>query len=161
MKQIAAHKKLSVLHGLLLIFGLVALLLVLNYVILNYIAGRFGYTAASISFWVIGGLIALWMIRTYILMYTYEISGNVLRICRKYGKRERFIEDIYLNRIVRITTPEEAKRKEKNAKVVRAVHSAVKTEKTAVIYKTSAGTQIAILQLDPLMKEALLKEVKK
>lgn len=160
MKQIVKHKNLTPLTGFALVLALVAVLLFLNYVVLNFVAARIGNTAASITFWVIGGLIAWWMLRTFIVVYTYEIGDNVLRLCRKYGKRERFIEDIYLNRITYVGTLEEAKHRAPNAKVIKAVHSAVKTDKTAVVFNTSAGTGIAIFQPNDEIRSKLVEALK-
>lgn len=160
LKQTVGHSKLGAVRGIALVAALVAVLLFLNYVVLNFIADKVGYTAASISFWVIGGAIAFWMLRRFVLVYIYEIGGNVLRITRKYGKRERLIEDIYLNRIIYVGTPEEAKRRDPNAKVIKVVHSAVKTDKTAMLFNTSQGTETVIFQPDAEMRKRLVEAVK-
>lgn len=96
MKQVVGHKKITPMRGFLVVLALVAALVLINYFVLDYLAGWIGYTAASIGFWIIGILLALYVLRVYVVRYGYEIDGGVLRLTRSYGKRERFIEDIYL-----------------------------------------------------------------
>lgn len=160
LKQTVGHKKVTPALGLALIAGLLLILVLLNYVVLDYVAALLGNTAAAICFWVVGGLIALWMLRTFVVVYTYELGDNVLRLCRKYGKRERFIEDIYLTRITFVGTSEEAKRRNPKAAVVKAIHSAVKTEPTAVVFDTSENTKIAVLQADTALRAKLVEIVR-
>lgn len=160
MKQIVGHKRLNTISGLALIFGMVAALIMINYFVIDQIAARVGATAASIGFWVIGGLLAWLVLRVFIVTYSYEIGGGVLRLCRHYGKRERFIEDIYLNRIEFVGTPEEAKERFPNAKTVSAVHGSEKLPVTAVVYKTADGLRIARLQANDELKRMLVEQVK-
>ena len=123
MKQIVEHKKIGVLHGILLVVGLIAVLMLLNYLVLGYLAVHIGNNASSLAFWVLGGLIAWAVLRIYIVKYSYELDDDVLRLNRAYGKRERHIEDIYLNRLLFMGTPDEAKKKFPNARRVKAVHA--------------------------------------
>lgn len=157
MKQIVAHKKLSTLAGIGLVVGLVVVLILLNYLVIDVLAVRVGATAATIGFWVIGGALALLLLRVFVVRYNYETGAGVLRLTRSYGKRERFIEDIYTNRILFIGTPAEAAKKYPHARTVKALRPSDRLPVTAIAYKDSKGISIAHIQAN----EALLEEIGK
>ncbi|MBP3409742.1 MAG: hypothetical protein J6M10_01985 [Clostridia bacterium] len=50
MKQIVAHKKIGTLHGILLVVGLMVVLVLLNYVVLGFLATYIGNGASSLAF---------------------------------------------------------------------------------------------------------------
>lgn len=159
MKQTVAHKKLNSLQGILLVLGLVAAILLLNFII--EIAGRFiGAGAATACFWVIGILIVLWVYRTYIVAYQYELDADELRLSRRYGKRERPIETVYLRNLQYIGSFEEAQKRYPRAKKVAAVHSRCGIQPTAIVYKDSEGMRIALIQADEALKEKLIAQLK-
>lgn len=161
MKQIVAHKKLSPIHGALLVLGLVAVLILLNYLVIDVLAVTIGYTAACVAFWVIGGLIALQLLRIYVVKFSYELSADVLRLNRSYGKRVRHIEDIYLSQLAFVGAPEEAKRRWPDAKRVRAVHARGEFPITAVVYKTASGTYVALIQANDELKSQLTSRIRR
>ncbi|MBQ3575702.1 MAG: hypothetical protein IJA26_08515 [Clostridia bacterium] len=160
MKQIVAHKKIHPVMGVLIILLLLGFLIGLNYV-LGFLVPLVGRTVSEIFFWLIGAVIAWWFLRTYVVKYSYEMTEDVLRLNRMYGKRERFIADIYLNRLVYVGTLEEAKKKNPNAKVVRALQATCKIPPTAIAYKTSSETTIALIQADEELKAKLLQRMQK
>ena len=160
MKQIVAHKKIHPVMGVLIILLLLCFLIGLNYV-LGFLVPLVGRTVSEIFFWLIGAVIAWWFLRTYVVKYSYEMTEDVLRLNRMYGKRERFIADIYLNRLVYVGTLEEAKKKNPNAKVVRALQATCKIPPTAIAYKTSSETTIALIQADEELKAKLLQRMQK
>lgn len=161
MKQIVAHEKLSPIHGILLVFGLVVVLILLNYLVIDVLAVTIGYTAACVAFWVIGGLIALQLLRVYVVKFSYELNADVLRLNRSYGKRQRHIEDIYLSQLAFVGAPEEAKRRWPDAKRVRAVHAKGKLPITAVVYKTASGIRVALIQANEELKAQLVARLKR
>ena len=160
MKQIVAHKKIHPVVGVLIILLLIAFLVVLNY-LLSFLVPLAGRTVSEILFWVIGAVLAWWFLRTYVLKCSYEMTEDVLRLCRMYGKRERFIADIYLNRLLYVGSLEEAKKKNPNAKIVRALQPTSKIPVTAVAYKTSSNVSIALIQADEELKAKLLQRMQK
>jgi len=160
MKQIVAHKKIGVLQGILIVLGLFALLLFINYVAIAFLARYLGYTAASLGFWILGGLVAWQVLRVYIVSFVYELGEDVLRLSRKYGKRERFIEDIYLNNLVYVGAPAEAKKRHPQARKVGAVHVGCKESVTAVVYRTSSGMRVAHIQANDELRAKLVARAK-
>lgn len=155
MKQVVGHKKITPMRGFLVVLALVAALVLINYFVLDYLAGWIGYTAASIGFWIIGILLALYVLRVYVVRYGYEIDGGVLRLTRSYGKRERFIEDIYLRQIVFTGAPAAAKKRWPENRRVRALYCRSELPTLAVVYKSGDGVKTALIQADAETKAQL------
>lgn len=160
MKQIVAHKKIGTLHGILLVAGLFVVLVLLNYLVLGFLATYIGNGASSIAFWVLGGLIAWGVLRVYIVRYSYELGEEVLRLTRAYGKRERLIDDIYLNNLLFLGKPEDAVKRFPNAKQVKAVHAKGEYPVVALAYRASDGQYIALIQANDELKAALRARMK-
>ena len=160
MKQTVEHKKLSTLPGVLLILGLVAALAVLDILCVRILARWIGAQPAALAFWILGGLIALWMLHVYVVKYVYELNLDVLRLNRSYGKRPRHIEDIYLRQIVFVGTPEEAKRRHPRARRVSAVRRGAELPVTAVVYKSSDGEHVALIQANSELRQKLEETVR-
>ena len=160
MKQTVAHKKLGNLQGLLLILGLLLVLVFFNYIFSVYVAKLVGYNFANVLFWVLGGVIAWQLLRTYIAFFIYEMDDDVLRITRKYGRKERLVEDIYLSRLLYVGSAEEAKKRYPQAKRISAAQPGVKAAVTAVAYQSSAGARIALLQANDEIRETLVARMK-
>lgn len=157
MKQTVYNRKLSDFQGFLVVMGLVIVLIALNYLVIDVLANILGYTAASIGFWVVGIIVGLWVFHEFIEAYQYEMDEDILRLNRAYGKRTRHIEDIYLSRLIYIGNPAEAAAKNPQARRVKAFHKKCKIAQTAVVYDSSAGRRMAILNLN----DELLAELKK
>lgn len=160
MKQIVSHKKIHPIVGVLIIILLLGFLLGLNYV-LGFLVPLVGQTISEIFFWLVGALIAWWFLRTYVVKYSYEMTEDVLRLNRMYGKRERFIADIYLNRLLFVGSLEEAKKRNSGAKVVRAMQATCKIPPTAIAYKTSSGISIALIQANDELIAKLKQRLQK
>lgn len=160
MKQIVAHKKLGTVQGLLLVAGLVLLLVFVNYVAIDLLARLLGYTASAVVFWVLGGLLAWYVLRIYVVSLVYELGSDVLRLSRKYGKRKRCIDDIYLSRIIYVGEPAQAKKRYPNAIRVNAVHAGCKDAVTAVVYQNSGSMRMALLQANAALKDRLTEQVR-
>lgn len=160
MKQIVAHKKIGALQGILIVAGLAAALALLNYLVLGYLAYYIGNGASSIAFWVLGGLIAWGVLRIYIVKYSYELGDEALRLTRAYGRRERYIDDIYLHQMLFVGKPDEAKKKWPNARLVKAIHAKGEDAVTAIVYRASDGNRIALLQPNAELKQMLTVRMK-
>ena len=159
MKQIVAHRKLTALEGVALIIALIAALLALNFVF-SLLAPHIGANAASLLFWLAGGAVAYLMMRRYVAAFSYELGSGVLRICRKYGRRERMIEDIYLANLIFVGTPEEAEKRCPGAKKLRAMHACENLPASAVAYGSSSGVRIAYMQLNAELLAKLIQHMK-
>lgn len=168
MKQSIGHKKLNPLQGLLLIVGLLAILFLVNYLAIDLfgvwfsrISQRAGSLAGLIAFWGIGGFIALQVLRVYVARIDYTMTEDLLRMSRFYGKRERHIEDVYLNQLLFVGTLEDAQKRYGKLRCTRATHPSCKLGRTALVYKNSVGTRMALIQADDALKAALTQRMKK
>ena len=168
MKQSIGHKKLNPLQGVLLIVCLMAILFLVNYLAIDLfgawfsrISERAGGLAGLIAFWVIGGFIALQVLRVYIARVSYTMSEDLLRMSRFYGKRERHIEDVYLSQLLFVGTLEDAQKRFGKLSCIKATHPSCKLPRTALVYKNSTGTRMALIQADEALKTALTQRVKK
>ena len=160
MKQIVGHKKIGPLKGILLILGLAALLVLVNFLCLYYLSALVGFQAAVAMFWIIGAFIALQVLRIYVMKYEYEMNADVLRLNRSYGKRPRHIEDIYLNRMLFVGDVDEAKRRYPKARKVNAKHGNVDLPVTAVVYRTADDIHVAHIQANDELKRRLMERAK-
>lgn len=160
MKQTVAHKKLSAVEGIALIIALLVALLLLN-AALSLLSAILGPGTSTLLFWGSGTLIAYWMMRTYVAAYCYELTPDVLRITRKYAKRERYLEDIYLNALLFVGTPEEAAARYPQAKKVSAIHKSAGLAVTAVVQKPDTQTRIVLLQPDEALRAKLVERVRR
>ena len=168
MKQSIGHKKLNPLQGLLLIVCLLAILFLVNYLAIDLfgawfsrISERAGGLAGLIAFWVIGGFIALQVLRVYVARVSYTLGEDVLRLCRMYGKRERHIADVYLSQLLFVGSPEDARKRYGKLNCDKALHPSCKLPATALVYRNASGTRVALIQADEDMKAALTKRMKK
>lgn len=155
MKQIVERKRLGPVRGALLILGLVAVLVILNFLCGAFLARWIGYNPASLVFWILGGCIALWMLHAYVVKYVYEMDADVLRLSRSYGKRPRHIADIYLRQIRFVGDPEAAKKRFPRAKKLSATRGGVDIPVLAVVYRTADGEGLALLQANAELQAKL------
>ena len=161
MKQTVSHSKLRPWQGILIVLLLVALLVAINYLLGLYLQRLVGYTAASIAFWVIGAGIAYYTFRRFVVAYTYELTEDVLRLNRAYGKRERHICDIYVNRMLFVGTREEAQKRYGKTRIVRALRGCDDLPVTAIVYDASDGRHTALLQANDELRGALIQCIKR
>lgn len=160
MKQIVAHKKIGSMQGILLVLALIAALVLLNYLVLGLLATYIGNGASSLAFWVLGGLLAWGVLHIYVVKYSYELGEDVLRINRAYGKRERHIDDIYLNNLIFLGSPEEAKKRWPNARRVKAVHTKGENATMALVYKSADGRRVVLFQPNDELRQRLVTRIK-
>lgn len=160
MKQIVEHKKLSTLHGLLLVAGLMIVLILMNYLVLGLLATRIGNGASSIAFWVLGGGVAWIMLQVYVVKYYYLLDDELLQVNRAYGKRERHVENVYLHQMVFLGKPEEAQKRYPNARKVRALHLKGENLTVALVHRASDGHRILLFQPNDEIQAALKAKLK-
>lgn len=114
---------------------------------------------ASVGFIAYGCAIAWALLNWYALTFVYTANADCLRVCRAYGKRERFMVDVWLNRVLAYGAPEDVKRRYPDARVYRATRSECAFEPLALAYRDSDRTAILVLQPDDAMRAFLLEHV--
>ena len=150
------NKPLKAVEGVIVVVA-IALVLCLTSVLAFLLRGPMGDSFAILVFWIIGGAVALFTMRRYILSYSYAMSGSLLRMTFAYGRFERVLSEIYLNNVLSAGTPEEVRRRYPKAKVLRAIRPTCEIEVFAVASRDNGGVIIHLLQPDETIREALTK----
>ena len=105
------------------------------------------YTIASVAYWLFGGFLGLRFLRDYVLNFLYTANTKQLQVSRVYGPgRPRFMEDVYFSRLKAIGEVEEMKKRFPGAKVLRATLRRATLPVKAVVYDSTEGVKILLLQ---------------
>jgi hypothetical protein len=159
MQQRLSNPKLKWWQGILLILGLVAFFVVANLVgsVIAYMAGGDTvYTVASISYWVVGGIVAFGVVRSFIMEYSYSIEGLNFRIDRIYGNmKPRAAETIITRSIVAFGGTDEVGEKYPGAHPRLYTRARNPMQVFAVAYQSGDTVRIAHIQPDEKLAEAL------
>ena len=157
-RQKIQNRQPSALQGIGLVL-IVALAAVAGSAFFSRLESRLG-TTASLLFILYGCAIAWGLLNWYGMSFIYTATDDCLRLCRAYGKRERFMADVWLNRVVAYGTPEEMKERYADAPVTRALRSQCPFEPLAIAYKDSDRIRVAVLQPDDEMKKHLVERIR-
>ena len=160
MQQRISNPKLKWWQGILLIVGIVLILMVFQFFasVVSYMTGDMNNLGlASIAFWIFGGVIALYLLRRFIMEYEYVIEGINFGIYRIYsGLRPREALTIITRSIEAVGTPEEIEGKFPGS------HPSVFTRREcalpvyAVAYRTDGRLKVIHIQPDEAMLEKLI-----
>ena len=118
-------------------------------------------SASSIGFIAYCCLLAWVLLSYYIMGFVYATDGKCLRICRIYGKRERFMCDVWLNTVQAYGNPEDVKKRFPEAKVENAVKKQCTLDAFAIAYKTDGRIVVLNIQPDETMREKLIEVLRK
>lgn len=138
---------------------LVALAAVAGSMFFTRLQSRLG-ALASVLFIAYGCAIAWFLLNWYALSFVYTANADCLRVCRAYGKRERFMVDVWLNQVIAYGTPEEVKQRCPDAPVAHATRSECKFEPFALAYRDSGRVRTLVIQPDEAMRAHLLQALK-
>ena len=159
LEQRLRNRQPGPLKGLVLVL-LIALAALAGSAFFTLLEPRLG-TLASVLFFAYGCAIAWYLLNWYVLTIVYTANADCLRICRAYGKRERFAADVWLNRVVAWGEPAAMKQRYPGARVFRATRAQCEFEPLALVYKTSDSTAIAVIQPDDAMRAHLMGVLQK
>ena len=165
MRQRVSNPKLKWWQGIILIVGIVVILMVFQFFasVVSYMTGDMNNMGiASIAFWIFGGVIALYLLRRFIMEYEYTIEGINFKIYRIYsGIKPREGLSVITRNIEAVGTPEEIEGKFPGS------HPSVYTRKkaeipvTAVAYREDGRLKVIHIQPEEAMLEKLRECVKK
>lgn len=165
MRQRVSNPRLKWWQGILLIVGIVAILMIFQFLasVVSYMTGDMNNLGvASIAFWIFGGVIALYLLRRFIMEYEYSIEGINFKIYRIYsGLRPREGLTVITRHIVAVGTPEEIEGKFPGS------HPSVYTRKqadipvTAVAYREEGRLRVIHIQPEEPMLEKLKSGIEK
>ncbi len=159
LEQKLSNRRPGTLGGIGLI-ALVALAVLAGSAFFSRMEARIG-TLSSLLFIVYGCAIAWFLLDWYASGFTYTANADCLRVCRTYGKRERLMVDVWLNRVIACGTLEEMKRRCPGARVLQATRAQCEYEPLALAYRDSERTAILLLQPDDAMRSHLLGAIRR
>ena len=105
LSQKLQNKQPTPLQGVGLVL-VIALAAVAGSAFFTRLTPRLG-NLASLLFIAYGCAIAYFLLNWYGMSFLYTATDDCLRLCRAYGKRERFMADVWLNRVQGCGTLEE------------------------------------------------------
>ena len=158
LQQKVSNRQPTALQGV----GLVALILlaaVAGSAFFSLMSARLG-ALASVGFIAYGCAIAWLLLNWYGMSFVYTATPDCLRVCRAYGKRERFLADVWLNRIVAAGSLEAMKGRCPGARVTQATKAQCAYEPLALAYKDSDGARIIVIQPNDEMRKFLLEKIR-
>ena len=158
LQQKLRNRQPTALQGVGLVL-LIALAAMAGSAFFSLLERRIG-VLASVLFIAYGCAIAWFLLDWYALSYVYTATDDCLRICRAYGKRERFAADVWLNQVVAWGAPDEMKRRYPQAKALHATRAQCPYEPLALVYQNSGGLAVAVIQPDDAMRRHILDAVR-
>lgn len=158
LEQKLHNRQPNALQGLGLI-ALIALAVLAGSAFFTRLEAHIG-TLASLGFIAYGCAIAWFLLDWYVMGFIYTSNADCLRVCRTYGKRERFMTDVWLNQVTAYGTLEEMKKRAPGARVYRATRSQCEYEPLALAYRESGKPAIIVLQPDDAMRAHLIEAIK-
>lgn len=165
MQQRLSNPKLKWWQGILLILALVAFFVAANLVgtVIAYMSGDDTvYTVASVAYWVVGGLAAFGVVRSFIMEYSYTVDGLNFRIDRIYGNmKPRAAETIITRNIVAFGSADEVGEKYPDAHPHVFTRARNPLPVRAVAYRSGDAVKITHIQPDEKLSEAILNCLKK
>lgn len=159
LQQKVQNPPLKPLRAMGVVIGIVAVLVIDSYLcqLLSLVVAS---GTATVVFYAVGVLVALWVMRRFILSYSYAMNDTVMRIAFNYGRYQRLMGDIYLSNLVACGTLEEMKQRFPSVRVRRAVLPKCTLEHFAVVTKSSSETFIYLLQPSDEIRAALKDAVR-
>ena len=113
--------------------------------------------AVSSALFILYGCAVAWlMMDRFALGFVYTSNADCLRVCRVYGKRERFMTDVWLNKVQAYGTPEEMKRRFPGARVSRATRRQCPLAPLALAHNSGGRTAILVIQPDDALRAHLI-----
>lgn len=159
IRQELRNPRPDALRGL----GVVALAIVAvlaGSALFSLLSARIG-ALASLGFIAYGCAVAWLMMDRYVLGFIYTANADCLRVCRVYGKRERFMADVWLNGLLAWGSEEDMKRRWPGAPVSRATRARCDLAPLALAYRQGGKISILVIQPDEALRRHLTGNRKK
>ena len=170
MEKKVSGTRLKPWQAILLILAVAAFLFVAQFVLtgLQFLLDRSGllqgdtaYTVASVLYWLLGGIAALYVLRNYILCYQYVWNTKQLSVFRLYGAgRPRNMVDIYFSKLLAVDSVEQLRARYPQAKLSRATLKRCPEPVHCIAYNTLDGVRLLALQPGEELLQALQEQLK-
>ena len=153
------RRRTTALQGILAILAAVAAV-ALDGFLTSRLRPLLGGPIAAALFWIVGVVLALVMMRRFVLSYAYLLAPGMVRVSFAYGRMERLMLDLYLNNVRYIGTLEEMKKRCPGARVTRATLPDAAYAPLAVAHRDDGKMAILLISPDDEIREALEKTVR-
>lgn len=161
MRQRVANPKLKWWQGILVILGIILILFAGQFAAAayTYLSGSTNAPVqASVAFWIFGIIIALLVIRHFVMEYEYTLEGLTFRIDRIYGgMRPRMAIQIVTRKIRFVGTPEGAQTKYPGAHPSNYTRAKAGIEIVVVAFEDKNGVRLLNVQPDEKLRARLLE----
>ena len=158
IEQRLQNRQPGALAGLGVILG-AAVAVVAGSAFFTMLAPRLG-TLSSLLFIAYGCAIAWFLLDWYVLCFIFTASADCLRVCRAYGKRERFIMDVRMSQVTAYGAPDDVKRRFPNARVTRATRPQCDFEPLALAFRQEGRDAILVLQPNEALRAHLIEAIR-
>ena len=158
IEQWLQNRRPGALAGLGVILG-AAVAVVAGSAFFTMLAPRLG-TLSSLLFIAYGCAIAWFLLDWYVLCVIFTASADCLRVCRAYGKRERFIMDVRMSQVTAYGAPDDVKRRFPNARVTRATRPQCDFEPLALAFRQEGRDAILVLQPNEALRTHLIEAIR-
>ena len=159
LEQKIRNRQPDALRGAALIL-VVALLIILASSLFTRLERALG-SLSSVGFIAFGCLAAWALLDWFVLGFIYTANADCLRVCRFYGKRERFMADVWFNSVVGYGDPEEIRKRFPSARFSRATKRQCPHAPFALAYRSDGKLRALVIQPDEAMKAHLLECLKR
>ena len=158
IQQKVQCRPLNGLRGVALVLGVLVAAFIGDtfFSMLQSVAGK----AASLGFILYGCSVAWFLLTRFVLGFVYTANDSCLRVCRTYGRRERFMCDVWFNSLLAMGSPEDMRARFPGAKVSRAIRYQCALAPLALAYKDDGKAAILIIQPDDTLRARLLKALR-
>ena len=122
--------------------------------------GRWLGALASVGFILYGCVIAWMLMDRFALSFVYTANADCLRVCRAYGKRERFMVDVWLNQVLAYGSLDDMKKRFPGARMAHATRTGCPLSPLALAYQADKKTAILVIQPDDALRAHLIQTVR-
>ena len=152
--QDVKNPRMKGLGGIVLIL-MIMLIIFLALIVSTALKPYIGALASTISVWAVGGAVALYVNRRFVMEFRYSADARRFRVERLYGDRARFMTEIPLNAIVKTGSPADIRSAYPDAPKENATLRDAKLETVAIAYKSDGAVRILLAQPDERMRKRL------
>ena len=158
LEQRLQNRQPDAIQGIGVVLGVV-LAAVAGSMLCTWLAPLIG-TLSSVLFIAYGCAVAWFLLNWFVMSYIYTATADCLRVCRAYGKRERFIVDIRFSDVAAYGTPEAMKQRFPGARAIRATRRQCGFAPLALAYKLDGRQYVAVLQPDDAMRAHIVAAIR-
>lgn len=159
IRQVVAHRPMAGWRGAALIAAVAALVIVISNAF-SALEPVIGSLYASMLFILCGMGVAGFLLNWYVLGFVYVYSGDLLRVSRIYGKRERPMLECRLSAALACGEPDAMRRRFPGARVHRAVKRDCPIKPFTVAYREGGKNALLLMQPEDDLKQAIIRAVK-